>query len=45
MQEDADMSIAMAGFAFFGAVLFMMWYMLRSCKNNDKGGRFDPSNP
>ena len=36
IQEDADMSIAMAGFAFFGLVLFAMWYMLRSCKNQNK---------
>jgi len=45
MQEDADMSLAMAGFAFFGMVLFIMWYMLRSCKNGGGKGHFDPSNP
>lgn len=35
-----DMSLAMTGFAVFGAILFTMWYMLRSCKNA-KGGDDD----
>lgn len=32
-QEDMDMTLAMAGFSAFAMILFMMWYMLRSCKN------------
>ena len=33
-QESAEMQLAMMGLAAFGMVLFVMWYMLRSCKNN-----------
>ena len=29
--EESKMKIAMAGFVFFFAILFLMWYMLRSC--------------
>ena len=43
-KEDDGMILAMTGMAFFGAVIFIMWYMLRSCKNKTKD-EFDPSNP
>lgn len=44
--EDVDMGIEMIGLALFGAVLFVMWYMLRSCKDKKKGDEtFDASNP
>lgn len=43
--EDADMGIEMIGFALFGVVLFVMWYMLRSCKDKKREDSCDPSNP
>ena len=42
--DEENMSIAMTGFALFGVILFLMWYMLRSC-SNQKEQNFDPSNP
>ena len=38
-QEDMDMSLAMTAFASFGLLLFVMWWMLRSCKQ--KAGESD----
>ena len=43
-QEEADMSLAMTGFAAFGMILFVMWYMLRSCKQKQEEEMFDPRN-
>jgi len=39
------MTLAMTGFALFSVILFMMWYMLRSCKEKGGDNQFDPSNP
>ena len=46
-QEDLDMSLAMTAFASFGLLLFVMWYMLRSCKQKagETDQEWDPSNP
>ena len=45
VEEVNNMSMAMGGFAFFGVVLFVMWYMLRSCKQKPSKESTDPSNP
>ena len=42
--DEENMSIAMTGFALFGVIAFLMWYMLKSCKNA-KAVEFDSSNP
>ena len=44
-QEESDMTLMMGGLAFFTAVLFAMWFMLRSCKQKSGSGQLDPSNP
>lgn len=31
--EESNMQMALVGFVLFGMILFLMWYMLRSCKN------------
>ena len=36
ISDDMVKTLAMVGFTFFGIILFVMWYMLRSCKNNSK---------
>ena len=33
-QEEMNMYVAVVGFGTFSLILFLMWYMLRSCKDS-----------